>query len=154
MNTINGFKEEPYKFLSNMTKSKDMRIIYDDIVFSSTESAYQYAKAFTDEDKAKMLGEKDNPFMAKRKSRMIKVREDWASVNLGIMRDLLDQKFHQQPYAQLLIDTGDDYIIESNYWHDCFYGSCTCEKCKDKEKLNHLGKMLMELRVELIEESM
>ena len=48
----------------------------------------------------------------------------------------------------MLLSTGDVAIIEGNYWHDNFYGQCTCEKCAGKGK-NKLGKLLMDIRSEL-----
>lgn len=41
--------------------------------------------------------------------------------------------------------TGNTTIIEGNYWHDNFWGSCHCLKCKGKGQ-NHLGNLLMKIR--------
>ena len=144
------FKKSPYEFLSNMTQG--MVIHYDGLTFDCTEKAYQYAKCETDADKAKILAIA-SPLKVKTASRTIHKRPDWYDVQLGIMRDLLEQKFHQEPFMSQLIATGSEYICEGNWWHDNFYGNCTCgkEKCKD-EGLNHLGIMIMEIRDELIRE--
>jgi hypothetical protein len=43
-------------------------------------------------------------------------------------------------------------LIEGNWWHDNFYGSCTCNKCVNKGE-NNLGKILMKIREELLEKT-
>jgi hypothetical protein len=47
----------------------------------------------------------------------------------------------------MLLSTGDMELTESNWWHDNFWGVCTCNKCKDGE--NNLGKILMDIRLNL-----
>ena len=44
-------------------------------------------------------------------------------------------------------------IVERNNWHDNYWGDCVCEKCKAVEGKNNLGKLLMQIRKELIEVS-
>ena len=63
------------------------------------------------------------------------------------MEELLRLKFAQPYLRDLLIATGEQKLIEGNYWHDNFWGSCSCEKCGDKGE-NHLGRLLMKLRSE------
>lgn len=62
------------------------------------------------------------------------------------MRDLLRIKFNDDHfgYRQKLIDTGDAYIEEDNKHHDTFWGVC------DGEGENQLGKLIMEIRKELV----
>lgn len=38
-------------------------------------------------------------------------------------------------------------IVEGNYWHDNYWGNCTCDKCKNIEGQNKLGKILMKIRM-------
>ena len=60
---------------------------------------------------------------------------------------LLKEKFHQQPYKKLLLETGDIYIQEDNYWHDTFWG------VYNGQGENALGELLMIIRKELKEET-
>jgi ribA/ribD-fused uncharacterized protein len=79
------------------------------------------------------------------------VRPDWQQVNLGIMWTLLCVKFNRKYNPDLramLVATGGAYLIEGNYWHDNFFGSCSCAKC-GSFGANHLGLMLMERRDQL-----
>jgi predicted NAD-dependent protein-ADP-ribosyltransferase YbiA (DUF1768 family) len=61
------------------------------------------------------------------------------------MRECLHQKFNQEPYRTLLLETGDDYIQEGNYWGDTFWGMDLNAMTGD----NRLGKMIMEIREQL-----
>jgi predicted NAD-dependent protein-ADP-ribosyltransferase YbiA (DUF1768 family) len=48
----------------------------------------------------------------------------------------------------MLLSTGDMELTEGNWWHDNFYGSCSCVKCGGKGQ-NNLGKILMDVRLNL-----
>jgi ribA/ribD-fused uncharacterized protein len=76
----------------------------------------------------------------KRLGRKMVLRDDWEEVKVDIMRDLLIQKFSQQPFRRLLLATGDSYLEETNTWNDTFWGVCN-----GKGK-NQLGILLMEIR--------
>ena len=67
-----------------------------------------------------------------------------------ILRELLDEKFSQRAYENQLIATGDAILINRNYEHENYWGSCGCPNilCRFKNK-NIVGKMLMEKRDEL-----
>lgn len=52
------------------------------------------------------------------------------------------EKFKDEQLKEMLLSTGNADIIEGNYWHDNFWGQCSCEKCVGKGK-NNLGKILM-----------
>ena len=80
---------------------------------------------------------------------VVELRGDWESVKVGIMFWALRQKFHKSTRDfKRLIETGNDPIIEFNYWHDNFWGHCTCQKCANKTHQNHLGRLLMVIRDE------
>jgi predicted NAD-dependent protein-ADP-ribosyltransferase YbiA (DUF1768 family) len=61
------------------------------------------------------------------------------------MRDLLRKKFRNPSLRQKLADTGTAKIIEGNYWGDTFWGECPVGNGE-----NHLGKLLMEIRKEIV----
>jgi predicted NAD-dependent protein-ADP-ribosyltransferase YbiA (DUF1768 family) len=62
-------------------------------------------------------------------------------VKVQIMRDLLVEKFSQEPERSILLATGDEELVEGNWWHDTFWGQCPVGHGE-----NMLGKLLMELR--------
>ena len=69
---------------------------------------------------------------------------------LVLMRIALKHKFNQNPkLAKQLIETWPRPLKEGNYWHDNFFGDCTCDRCKDILGQNHLGKLLIKLRDQL-----
>jgi predicted NAD-dependent protein-ADP-ribosyltransferase YbiA (DUF1768 family) len=53
-----------------------------------------------------------------------------------------------QKDSRIFLLTADLEIVENNYWHDNFWGSCTCSRCGRKGE-NNLGKILMSVRQEL-----
>lgn len=67
---------------------------------------------------------------------------------LTVMMDGLRQKFswHKNPeLTNMLINTGDNELVEGNHWGDTFWGVC------DGVGHNHLGKLLMNHRKRLID---
>ena len=132
----NGIKEfrGEYAFLSNF---HDCEIEYEGYKYHNVESAFQAQKDLTRRSEFESL----NPTMAKRLGRKVKLRSDWETVKVDIMKELVKCKFDQHPeLKQKLIDTGDRLLIEGNTWNDTFWGVC-----KGNGK-NMLGKILMELR--------
>lgn len=89
-----------------------------------------------------------NGGQAKRLGRTITLRSDWETVKLEVMEQLVRQKFQYQLLKEKLLETEDAILIEGNYWHDNFWGSCTCAKCGNRGQ-NNLGKILMKIREEL-----
>jgi predicted NAD-dependent protein-ADP-ribosyltransferase YbiA (DUF1768 family) len=59
------------------------------------------------------------------------------------MADLVRQKFQQPQLCAALLATGDEYLEETNWWKDTFWGVC------NGEGLNKLGNILMMVREEL-----
>lgn len=85
---------------------------------------------------------------AKIRGRKFELRDDWEEVKVSIMRQLLMQKFSYAELRKKLLATGDRTLLEGNYWHDNFWGSCFCDRqeaCKYHGK-NMLGKLIMEVR--------
>ena len=63
-----------------------------------------------------------------------------------LISKILEEKFKNPSLRERLLKTDECELIEGNYWHDNFWGMCTCDHCKDKAKHNHLGKLLMKIR--------
>ena len=149
---ISKFEGE-HEFLSNFYPSK---IIYDiddgHIVYAPTiEHAFQAAKTFNPFEESDILTA-PTPGKAKRLGRKCELRKDWEEAKDNVMRKFLCKKFAIPELRQKLLDTGDAYLIEGNYWHDNHFGICYCEKCKGKGE-NILGQLLMDIRKEIRENS-
>ena len=144
---ILGFTDQ-YEFLSNFHKS---RLTYQGISFSSSEQAYVYSKkepVDINDDPRWLLTilADDNPGRLKRLGDKVKLRDNWDNLKYNIMRDIVRCKFIQSPWlTKLLLDTGDSYIEETNWWKDTYWGVC------DGVGENHLGNILMQLRKEIRE---
>lgn len=144
MNKILGFQGE-YRFLSNFAECPGFHVYLDEVSYPSVEYAYQAAKTLD-------LAEKESirkaltPVCAKRLGRKVTIRPDWDLVKLKIMEDLLRQKFSHYVFKHLLKQTKYLELVETNLWHDNFYGDCVCSKCKNILGENNLGKLLMKIR--------
>lgn len=133
---ISSFRDE-YFFLSNFYP---VEIKLDGIVYPNAETAFQAQKTLDVEERRKFSMLK-NPVQAKRLGRKVKLRDDWEEVKLDIMTEIVSQKFLQHPHLiEMLLQTGDEELVEGNKWGDRFWGVC-----KDKGE-NHLGKILMKIR--------
>lgn len=137
-----------YLWLSNFQVCK---IQYDGYIYWSTQAAYQAQKfkgSNIQNDRIKKIFCKIEPNQAKILGSIIPLREDWEQVRLDIMKDILKIKFSQQPFKSMLINTGEQELVQGNYWHDTFFGRCECSKHKG-EGQNHLGKIIMQIRDQL-----
>lgn len=133
---ILSFRDE-YFFLSNFYP---VEIKLDGIVYPNAEAAFQAQKTMDVEEHRKFSMLK-NPVQAKRLGRKVKLRDDWEEVKLDIMTEVVSQKFLQHPHLiEMLLQTGDEELVEGNKWGDRFWGVC-----KGKGE-NHLGKILMKIR--------
>lgn len=75
------------------------------------------------------------------------VRDDWKDISIQVMTGVVKNKFMQNPdLLQMLHRVDDSLLVEYNYWHDCWFGHCTCLKCKDKVKHDNLGLILRNLK--------
>ena len=133
---ICSFRDEDF-FLSNFYP---VEIKLDGIVYPNAEAAFQAQKTLDVEERRKFSMLK-NPVQAKRLGRKVKLRDDWEEVKLDIMTEIVSQKFLQHPHLiEMLLQTGDEKLVEGNKWGDRFWGVC-----KGKGE-NHLGKILMKIR--------
>lgn len=140
---IAGFHQE-YRFLSNFWY---VTVVYDNKIYRSVEHAYQAAKTL-DYNARAIIRSKKTPSEAKREGNKKTLREDWESIKQDIMLDLLRQKFTDKNLRKQLLDTGDQELIELNYWHDTFWGQCDCVTHNGAGE-NNLGKLLMQVRKEI-----
>ena len=139
---IDDFRGE-YGFLSNFHQRS---IVFKGLTYPNAESAFQAQKCATEEAKIKYTRIK-NPIIAKRTGKKEPgLPSNWDEICYDIMKDILKVKFSDPELKEKLADTGNAVLIEGNHWHDNRWGHCTCEKCKNKEALNWLGKILMEIR--------
>jgi len=146
---INSFTGR-YTFLSNFYPCL---ISHQGLEYKSVETFYVAMKVNSDQfinnryytsgDFREMISKLDNPGLAKKIGRLVKLRKDWDSKKLEYMNWAVREKFKDETLKELLILTGDQEIIEGNSWNDTFWGVC-----KGVGK-NHLGKILMEVRNEL-----
>lgn len=114
--------------------------------FKSVENAYMFAKRPNDvEWLNKCLSM--SPGDVKKASRFISVREDWESVKLSVMYELLKQKFTQEPFRTDLLNTGGENIVEGNRWNDTFWGVDV--KATPNVGENWLGRLIMDIRTKL-----
>ncbi len=142
---IKEFRDE-HRFLSNFVPVQ-VKLQDCDFVFKSVEHAYVAAKTL-DNTMRFEISTITTAGEVKRFGKTLALRPDWEQVRLGIMEDLVRQKFAQEPYTTLLLETGTQEIIEGNKWHDNFWGMCSCPDCEDKGE-NNLGKILMQIREEI-----
>ena len=133
-------------FLSNF---HPCNIAIDGYIFPSVENAFQAKKA-VDLSLIKLF-EKDTAKEAKARGNEIQVRADWGEIKKSYMKELLIIKFHDVGLATKLLLTGDAKLIEGNWWHDNYWGKCTCSPCGilHDENSNTLGKLLMQVRTEI-----
>lgn len=132
-------------FLSNFHEGG---IEYDGLSFRSAESAFQAAKTLDMGERQKFVNLSASE--AKRLGRRVTLRPDWESVKEDIMLGILRAKFAPgSGLAKRLLDTGEATLVEGNRWHDNYWGTCLCQRCAGKARLNRLGKLLEQVREEL-----
>ena len=136
---ITEFKDE-YRWLSNF-EPVEVKLKLDLRLYPSVEHAYQAAKS-EDKQWRKFCRETNNPGKVKKAAKKITIRSDWEKMKRPVMWDLLIRKFEQSPFKELLLETGEKYIIEGNTWNDRYWGVCL----KTGEGQNVLGHFLMEIR--------
>jgi hypothetical protein len=79
----------------------------------------------------------------------ISLRPDWEKIKVDVMRTGLMLKFTDAALAEKLLATGDEELVEGNWWHDNTWGNCHCPQCSRVGGRNLLGMLLMEVRKEL-----
>lgn len=139
MKQILGFNGE-HSFLSNFHPSP---VVVDGKEYPTVEHAFQAMKT-DDPIQQEHVRTRPTPGSAKYAGRRVTLRQDWEYVKLSIMHYLVQQKFSTNPdLRDRLLATGNAYLEETNIWNDHFWG---VSRGKGE---NHLGKILMLVRVEL-----
>lgn len=128
---------------------------FEGLYFPSVEHAFQGAKTLDMNKRINFCAYPDAA-TAKSEGRKLKLREDWESVKIDIMRQLVYDKFRRgMSYGdgterinilQMLLDTGDAYLEEGNCHGDRFWGTV------NGEGQNWLGRILMGVRDQLRKE--
>lgn len=142
---INKFDGE-FAFLSNFHPSW---IEYEGLRFPTVEHAFQAYKTQSHYER-QLIAQSPTPGGAKADGRRVTLRPDWEQIKDEVMEFCLRQKFKDPLLRRLLLSTGEDILIEGNYWHDNYWGNCSCSKCSSIEGKNQLGKTLMKIREEII----
>ena len=143
------FFDGEYAFLSNFYNAS---CIFEEKLYPTVEHAFQAAKSL-DHAERDWIAAAGSPGLAKRLGRRINLRPDWEKVKFDVMEECLRSKFADPVLKQKLLATGDEELVEGNYWHDNTWGNCSCERCKDVVGRNMLGNILMKLRTEFMEEN-
>lgn len=132
----------PYRWLSNF---HEVPILFEGVMYPSTEAAYMSAKTTDPEVK-----EKIRSFATAREvkafSKTMKVRPDWdRNMRLAVMETVLRTKFTTNEELKMkLIETWPAKLVEGNNWGDTFWGVC------NGVGENNLGKILMKIRAEVM----
>ena len=139
---INRF-EGVHRFLSNFYGAP---VEFEGLSYPSVEHAFVAAKTLVQSERVH-IAHIGTAREVKAYGQKLKLRPDWEEVKLPIMEELLHKKFaHDKPLLrQALIDTGDQELIEGNWWGDRFWGV----DLKTNQGQNHLGMLLMKIRSEL-----
>lgn len=139
-----------YVIFSNFTP---IRIEFENMIFGSVEHAYVASKTTNFKlrrDVAMIPANKAGK--AKRLGRIFQLRPNWEKLKEEFMKDFVSQKFKKGLFKEVLLSTRDAEIIEGNYHHDNIWGDCYCKSCSDIPGENKLGKIIMKVREELLNE--
>lgn len=138
--SITSFKKE-YTFLSNFYP---VNVEFDGDCYPSVEHAYQSAK-FPRQKRQKFFDKNMKPGEAKRAGK-IETTKAFDDKKIELMASLIKEKFKNESLRKKLLDTGEAFIIEGNWWNDRFWGVC------DGVGENHLGIILMNERKRIRDE--
>lgn len=135
---INEFKGQ-YRFLSNFYMSP---VVFEGDIYPSSEHAYMAAKSL-DSGERRYIASLPTPKDAKQAGRKIILRPGWEGLKYSVMLTILLDKFtRHEALKNALIATGDQTLVEGNWWGDKIWGVCL----KTNQGQNLLGKCLMEVR--------
>ena len=138
--------DNEFSFCSNFAACE---ITYEGRAYKTSEHAFQAAKTLNPNEK-EWVASASTPGEAKRRGRQVTLRPDWETVKDQVMLDIVRIKFQDPDMKWRLIKSRDWILCENNYWHDNYWGNCTCERCQNIFGQNKLGKILMQVREEVI----
>ncbi len=125
------------RWLSNFEYA---HVVYDGIVYPTSEHAYQAAKSLSLSTRM-AIARMPKPGDAKRAGGALSLRPDWEQIKLAVMWAVnLDKFTRNMNLGKRLIETTGRPLIEGNDWGDTFWGVC------NGEGQNHLGQTLMAVR--------
>jgi len=140
------FYEHEFYVFSNFSS---FMIEWKGKLYMTSEHAY-HSEKFEDEKLKEQIRNARSAHEALKlaKANKDKYRNDWATIKLNIMKEILRAKVKQHPYVEKkLIESGDKELIEDS-WRDSYWG---WGAHKDGE--NHLGKLWMEVRDEFMNQN-
>lgn len=139
---IDKFEGE-YFFLSNFYPSPFVfKEGEEEFVAKTVEHYFQYSKTPSLEEGIAILNA-DTPGKAKQLGRKCQLHKNWEEIKDNVMLFALREKFSNPELRNKLLATGDEELIEGNWWRDTYWGVC------EGVGKNKLGKLLMQVRKEL-----
>lgn len=140
---IGPFKGE-YRFLSNFWEEPARGGL-------TNEHFFQAEKSYDPEERAFVM-RANGAGQAKKRGRMITLRDDWDSVKDTVMLSGLRNKFYlDSDLRAKLLATGDEVLVEVNTWGDTYWGVEEISLPSGEvalEGYNMLGTLLMQVRAE------
>jgi ribA/ribD-fused uncharacterized protein len=140
---IIGFYEREYYVFSNFSA---FAIEWKDKFWMTSEHAYQ-AEKFEDEAIREEIRNARSAHDSKKIAEKYEgqVRSDWSETKLVVMEQILRAKLAQQPYVmKKLLESKGRTLVEDS-WRDAYWGWGP-----NKDGENHLGKLWMKIRDELV----
>jgi ribA/ribD-fused uncharacterized protein len=132
--------EDQYRFLSNFAP---VGLRYDGREFSTSEHAYQAAKARGESELYDRIAVTADPDEAKRLGRRASLPSDWDERKRYVMLEVVTAKFGQNSGCrEKLLETGEEALVELNSWGDTYWGA----DIDTGAGRNMLGRILMEVR--------
>lgn len=138
---IKGFFGQEFRWLSNFELVK---IEFEGRIYPSTENAYQAAKVMDFQRDYFVSCSASNAKSKWKQFIPMYSASKWDEIKLDVMEKVSIEKYKNQELRQKLLDTGDKYLEETNWWQDTFYG--VDYKLGGR---NELGKLLMKIRKEI-----
>lgn len=120
---------------------------HEGLIYYTPEHFYQAMKS-TSEMTRELISKQQNGIKAKKVGRIITLRKDWEDIKIKVMFFAQRHRFSDGTAWRTRLQRTDGEIVETNNWHDNYWGNCICNKCKEIEGKNMLGKILMEIRDE------
>jgi len=144
---IDQFRGE-YAFLSNFHPLTNP-IKSANLTLFTNEHFFCVHKTFDLQDRL-WIAQQPTPALAKKAAgpngldgRKIELRADWPQVDTQVMFTGLILKFMANyDLATKFMETRGRRLVEGNWWHDNYWGNCTCVKCTHIPGQNNLGQLL------------